>query len=313
MDTASLNDPVEPLYDARLRGSVFISTVLENRVHLHGGCWVAPAGPGWMMVAFPKEFEGADLVRQSGIFTLSLVAADDRSYQDQFFLGDQAISARNHAEFLRAPSGSPVLRRAVAYLDIQGARYWDLGDFILAAGPVTAAQALRPEARNLTVNEIIASADPRGVQDDTLPFKGFDFSTASLDPAPAERNPTADLISTIYQHRAWGPFWVAAEEGSILTADVMQCSHRPPSMAIAVQSTTPASAEITNLGGRFSLTIATSDTFIPQLVKRLPVARDGVAYFLCETRQTHHLAKAQLVVAEVTDWGWLNRPNDRDG
>lgn len=67
MDTQSWRDPVEPLYDARMRGAAVIATAAGDRVHLHGGCWVSPcaSAPPRLMVAFPKEFEGAEIVQEA--------------------------------------------------------------------------------------------------------------------------------------------------------------------------------------------------------------------------------------------------------
>lgn len=305
MDTASLHDPVEPLYDARIRGSVFISTYDQSRVHLHGGCWVAPVGGTHMMVAFPKEFEGADLVKRSGRFALSFVARDERAFQDRFFLGEQAITPANVEAFLRAPSGCPVLRQAVAYLDMVDATCLDLGDFLLAVGRVDGGFVLRPEAENLTVNEIIATADPRGVQDDKLPFQGFAFDVASLPAAPTLQDLSPEAIHGIYRHREWGLFWVAFNGGTAqLSAEVIQTSHVPPSMAMAWPG-----QEKPDIGDTFMLTLATPDPFVPVAAGETtspPAAKGGIAYFSCRVSQTRWVGDAWLVIAPVVASDWMN-------
>lgn len=238
MDTASLHDPVEGLYDARIRGTCLIGTGVEGRVHLHGGCWLAPVSdhPPQMMAAFPMEFEGAELVAQSRAFTVSFVSTEQRRWFGSFFARGNVIDAKSRQHFLRAPSGLPVLAEGTAYLDCRVDEMVDLGDFRLVLGPVAGGAPLVSHADNLTVNEIIREHDPRRDSNEQLPFRGFDFDTAQLPPAPEWGGATPERFHSIALHRQWGLFLAhsADFERFWLSGRVIQTSHRPARMAVVL-------------------------------------------------------------------------------
>lgn len=232
MDSKSLTDPVEPLYDLRLRGACYIATGVPGRVHVHGGCWVAPLGGSTprLMVAIPKEFEGARLVVRGGSFAVSLVSRAQRSFHDAFFAGEEVLDAASQ-HFYRAPSGQLVLREAVGYIDCRLEHSLDLGDFLLVIGIAANQGLLHPEQDNLTVNEIIASDDPRGRQEEKLPYQGRDFDASQLARVPVEQG--RDFWQ-VYRRRAWGLFWLqpnAEEQAGLLSASLVQVSHAPPRFA----------------------------------------------------------------------------------
>ena len=330
LDTHSLEDPVEPLYDARIRGAAVIGTAVGGRVHLHGGCWVAPCAgdPPRLMVAFPKEFEGARLAQHAQAFTVSLLAAADAGWLGGFFRGDQAIRPETEALFLRSSTGCPVLAGAIAYFDCRLAQVLDLEDFLLAVGDVVAGDVLHPEARNLTVNEIIAERDPRGLDDATLPFEGFDFDMGKLAPAPG--GPVSpQRFKQLYAHRAWGLFFVSTARGGRghfhVGGWMMQTSHEPPRMAIALKKTWEGSAWISS-GAPFAMTLIADDQM--DLVRRfasgaqtatalasdleplgdgLFTLRQGIAWFRCRPGSVHDVGDFLLVVAPVEQSGWLRQ------
>ncbi len=330
LDTHSLEDPIEPLYDARIRGAAVIGTAVGGRVHLHGGCWVSPCAgdPPQLMVAFPKEFEGARLVRQAGALSVSLLATDDAGWLGRFFQGEQAIRPESEARFLRSSTGCPVLAGAVAYFDCHLVQALDLGDFLLAVGDVVAGDVLHPERRNLTVNEIIAERDPRGTDDATLPFEGFDFDMGRLAAAPG--GPVSPhRFQQLYAHRAWGLFFVSAAQGGRghfhIGGSMMQTSHEPPRMAIALRKTWEGSAWISS-GAPFAMTLIADDQI--GLVRRFAAGaqsaaalagdrrplgdglftlRQGIAWFRCRPEMVRDVGDCFLVVAPVEQSEWLRQ------
>lgn len=329
MDTQSWRDPVEPLYDARVRGAAVIATAAGDRVHLHGGCWVSPcaSAPARLMVAFPKEFEGAEIVRKGKAFSVSFAARDQTPWLEAFFAGDQAITRANQHLFFRSETGCPVLSESVAYLDCSLSDAIDLGDFLLAIGDVVSGGVLRAGAPNLTVNEMITAADPRGEKEAALPFHGFDFDLSCLPPAPG--GPLrADDFEAIYAHRAWGLFFVStAGEGRghvHFGSWMMQTSHAPPRMAVAFKHTWEGTRWVKE-GAPFAMTLVSSDQ-IPQ-VRRVAAGegagalsgdleqvdgglfrlKEGVAWFRCTPSSLHEVGDFTLAVGGVDAWDWIRK------
>ncbi len=262
MDTRSRQDPVEQVYDARIRGVCLIGTRAGTRQHLHGGCWVTPTAhrPPRLAVSFPKEFEGAAIVRRGGAFAVSLVAEDERELNDALFSGRHSLDALGRGRFLRATSGCPVLAGAVGYFDCRLAEAVEFPDFLLAVGDVRAAAVLHPERRNLTVNEI----QRRGVPEPAaavLPLKGFDDLGPELPDAPVQGGDPA-IVEAVYARRRWGLFLAAARAGNAERVEVcgwaVQCSHEPPRM-LACLGRGGAAADLVRRHGRFSLSLLGED------------------------------------------------------
>lgn len=331
MDTHSFGDAVEPLYDARIRGAAVIGTAAGQRVHLHGGCWVSPCAsdPPRLMVAFPKEFEGAQIVQRSGAFTVALQAAEDAAWLEAFFQGDQAIRDERRHLFLRSATGCPVPAMSVAYFDCRLAQSIDLGDFLLAIGDVVGADVLHPEARNLTVNEIVAERDPRGSAEALLPFEGFDYDLSRLEPARAGGPVSAERFEEVYAQRAWGLFFVstaAAGRGHFhIGCWMMQTSHNPPRMAIAFKKSWGGHDWVTS-GAPFAMTLIAEDqadfvrTFaagaqsagelsedLQPLDDGLYTLRRGVAWFRCHPESVHDVGDFTLVIAPVDAAEWIRQ------
>lgn len=336
MDTRSHLDPVERIYDARTRGVCLIGTAAGARMHLHAGCWVTPVAgaPPRVLVAFPKEFEGADLARRGGAFSVSLPARDQKDLNAALFAGRHSLDALGRERFLRAPSGCPVLRDGVGYLDCQADEFVDLGDFLLAVGDLRAAATLHPEKEALTVNEIQqeARSDARAV----LPLAAFEDDGAGLAPAPVDGADAGALLA-VHGHRPWGRFLVsAAWEGRAhlhVNAWAIQCSHEPPRLLVCIDRRSPA-ADLVGASGRFALSLLATDQWslaetlqaraaTPQTLEALaalagtlgvylrqvgglPVLEDAVAHFVCRSEGTfgsgaNHVGFYGPVVA--CDWG----------
>lgn len=331
MDTRSHADPVEQVYDARIRGVCLISTRAGRRMHLHGGCWVTAAAhhPARLLVAFPKEFEGADLVRQGGDFAVSLVATDQGDLNDALFGGRHSLDALGRERFLQAPSGCPVLAGGVGYFDCHLAETVDFPDFLLAVGDVRAAAALHPAKANLTVNEIQrqAAQHPGPVR---LPLRGFEDTGPALPAAPVQGGDGATL-EAVYGLRRWGLFLVAARAGGVehlhVGCWVIQCSHEPPRMLVCVDRHLP-SADLIRQSGRFALSLLAEDQRPLALRVRggivspaelgdarftrqgddPPILADAVAHFVCGVEgEFNGGADFAGFHGPVTAFGWGRR------
>lgn len=285
------------------------------------------------MVAFPKEFEGAELVQRGRKFSVSVVSRQQRAWHDEFFAGGNIITDDNQRNFLRTPSGCPVLTNAVAYFDCRLTESVDLGDFFLAIGDVGVAWPLRSSAGNLTVNEIIADHDPRIDRTAQLPFGGFDFDVMKLREAPGFRSgpPTAEQFEEVYQLREWGLFFVStadAVRGHFhIGSWMIQISHRPPRMAVAFKKTWEGSPWIRD-GRPFVMTLLAQDQvdlaiqFVggrqnPEDFPRdalemvgagLYRLKQGICWFFCQPESIQDVGDHWLAVGAVDDYGWM-RPD----
>lgn len=93
------------------------------------------------------------LIDEGGVFTVCLLARDDRAMVRRFVkpVTEQSrdpagrLAVMSGEPVFEAPSGAPVLARAVAWLDCEVSESSDLGSHTLFVGEVTAA-AVRPDA-----------------------------------------------------------------------------------------------------------------------------------------------------------------------
>jgi flavin reductase (DIM6/NTAB) family NADH-FMN oxidoreductase RutF len=332
VDSRSREDPVEQVYDARVRGACLISTVSGDgrAAHLHGGCWVSVCAydPPRVAVAVPKEMEGARLAREGGAFAVSLVAEDQADWLDGMYAeGRHGVGDLGAENFLRAASGCPVAAGAVGYLDCRLAAAEDLGDALLAIGDLKAAAVLHPEKANLTVNAIqkrARSGPPR------IPVAARPYDGAALAPAPPGGTPDRELLARVYGRRRWGLFLASTTDGGRIglhvTGWAIQCSHGPQRMLCCFDRSEDDAATLRR-GGAFALTLLAADQLglvlglfgagggggdpleeAPLRPARTgcPILEGGVAYFDCEVERSIEAgADSLLAVGRVVDHGWL--------
>lgn len=257
MDSGSGSDPVEKIYDQRIRGVGVIMVQAERQWHAHAGCWfmLASLAPPTLMVAVPHEFAAATLIPEAGRFTVSLAAEDQMGVIDQFFAGLATPDAFSPGTLVTAPSGQPALGQSPGVFDCALAGRWDLGDFLLVAGVVQAAGGERPQAGNLTVNAIQArtKVPPRTV----LPRAALPVPSAP-PPAVSLTEPT----EAVYARRRFGPLTALAGSGGPVarraSRAAVQVSHQPPRFLWAAPEADPLSSALRE-GASWSLSLADSD------------------------------------------------------
>lgn len=178
MDSKQQFDNYSPIYNLRSRGVFFVSTTDGKRTHFHFGCWTTQCShePPRMLTCFPKEYEGTDIVKRSGIFALSMVAKDQEVLHDHFFSGDQTIKDLGEDQFIYADTGCPILKNSVAYFDCKVTETIDNGDFLLVIGDIVKGEALHPEKKTLNV-EYLSNERTKNYSKGplVLPFDGFDL------------------------------------------------------------------------------------------------------------------------------------------
>ncbi|PRO66315.1 flavin reductase family protein [Alkalicoccus urumqiensis] len=176
MDSKQGKDPYSTIYDLRSRGVFMVSTADEEKAHFHFGCWTTQAShnPPRMITCFPKEFEGTEIVQKSGVWALSMAAADQEELHDQFFSGSQSVDALGAEKFMYRETGCPILKDAVAYFECRVHQIIDSGDFIIAIGDIVGGEALHPDKKTLNVEYLSAERDHNYMTGPlTLPFEGF--------------------------------------------------------------------------------------------------------------------------------------------
>ncbi|MHB1505170.1 MAG: flavin reductase [Sulfobacillus sp.] len=248
MDSQSLLDPVELIYDRRIRGALMISVADDQHCHLHGGCWLAICGlsPARLMAAIPKEFAAAAMIQALGRFTVSVSSADDQGWQGRFYHGDWAV-VQDPKLFVRSPAGAPVPRAAVGYVDFSLLQAVDLGDFLLVVGEARGGSLLQAAADNITVNAIVAVADPRGAEETVLPFAALAYNPKALDRAPCAAFALSDQgFLDVFGRRHWGLYLastVAADRSHLMVSGWgIQASHRPARLVVAAAASSPVGA-----------------------------------------------------------------------
>lgn len=177
MDTFSYQDPYEPVYNKRVRGVFFVSTQDDKRGHFHFGCWVSQCShkPPRMLVCFPKEMEGAEIVQRSKKFALSMVSHEQEDFHDTFFSGKQDPDALGRDLFFTKETGCLILKEAQAYYDCEAVNFIDNGDFLIVIGDIIDAGILHPERTSLTVNHLIHRPTKPSMEEAIVPLKGFDL------------------------------------------------------------------------------------------------------------------------------------------
>ncbi|WP_180994202.1 flavin reductase family protein [Bacillus sp. Marseille-P3661] len=178
MHSKTHNEFANNVYKERIRGSLFIATSDGERAHFHFGCWSTQCShePPRMLTCFPKDFEGYDIVRKGGVWTVSMVPEDHKDFHDAFFLeGKQDIKSLGEDQFIYRETGCPILADAVGYFECKLVSLIDNGDFGIAIGDIITAEMLNSDKKNVTVNEVLA----RGFLDNRpaikIPTKGFNL------------------------------------------------------------------------------------------------------------------------------------------
>jgi flavin reductase (DIM6/NTAB) family NADH-FMN oxidoreductase RutF len=90
------------------------------------------------------------LIMESGIFAINVLTCDQVELAKRFgYKSGRKINKLAGLETLTAGSGTPVLPRAYAYLDLKLAHTFDSGDHTLFVGEVMEAKILHPESHPL--------------------------------------------------------------------------------------------------------------------------------------------------------------------
>jgi flavin reductase (DIM6/NTAB) family NADH-FMN oxidoreductase RutF len=125
----------------RIPGSLFIMTShFEERMRGVMVSWVQQAGfkPPMVMIALSKGRPIVPLIHDSHGFALCQIAPDDKLLMRRFGSGKDAGDNPFEAiDIMKSVSGSPIIKRSLAYLDCELVRHIDVdGDHDIYVGIV---------------------------------------------------------------------------------------------------------------------------------------------------------------------------------
>lgn len=131
-----------------------------GRDHLHVGCWAIQCShePPRMLVSVDRRLPAVPLIRASGRFALSLLAADQLELAVTVLRGATEPAALPTARLRRLDGGEAVLADAVAHFICQVEGEFNAGaDFAGFYGPVRAFAWGRRDAQQLRDDQLAAA------------------------------------------------------------------------------------------------------------------------------------------------------------
>ena len=140
----------------RIPGSLFVMTShFEDRTRGVMVSWVQQLStePPMVMVALPKGRPIVPLLHDSHAFALCQVSVDDKLTQKKFYNGvDAGDNPFEAMDVHRGVTGSPIMSRALAYLDCELIRHLDVdGDHDIYVGLVRDGKVNIPEDEQVVV------------------------------------------------------------------------------------------------------------------------------------------------------------------
>lgn len=236
MDPRSAEDPVERVYNRRIRGLGMIVAGDGQTFHVHPGCWFTfVAGtPSRMVVAIPAQYPGALLAVETGRLTVSLLGQDQMGVLRASLAGLTRGDDFPPGTWALAPSGVPCLQGSPAVFDLRVEHSVPTGDTVLVTGAVRGAGGT-PGASNLSSRDLARFG---GVPQPVLPMERLAWPTR---PLPVLR--LAERPAEAYARRTWGIMAVVAGQrgqwAGALTTGVVQVAHDPPRVLLLVPPGSP--------------------------------------------------------------------------
>ena len=131
----------------RIPSGLFIVTTLDERDAPMGflGSFFQQVAldPPTVCVAISHDREHLEAVRHSGRFGVSILGEDDKGLMKPFFKKPEEGSPFDDVEHEAGPSGSPVLKSSLSWLECRVAGEHDAGDHVVVFGVVEAGRKRR--------------------------------------------------------------------------------------------------------------------------------------------------------------------------
>jgi flavin reductase (DIM6/NTAB) family NADH-FMN oxidoreductase RutF len=142
----------EITFSTLVQGVYVVTTRLGDKVNGMTAAWVSQVSfnPLLVMVSIAPSRYSHNLIKESGVFALNVLAEDQTELAKRFgYKSGRKIDKFAGLDYLAARSGSPVLPQAYAYLDLKLVHTYVAGDHTLFVGEVTEAKILHPQSRPL--------------------------------------------------------------------------------------------------------------------------------------------------------------------
>jgi flavin reductase (DIM6/NTAB) family NADH-FMN oxidoreductase RutF len=143
-------------FTALVHGVYVVTTRAGDKINGMTAAWVSQVSlnPLLVMVSIAPTRYTHSLIAESGVFALNVLTRDQTELAKRFgFKSGRKIDKFAGLEYLTAPSGSPILPQAYAYLDLKLVHTYPAGDHKLCLGEVTAAKILHPQSHPLVFDK----------------------------------------------------------------------------------------------------------------------------------------------------------------
>ncbi len=115
--------------------------------HAFTGSWFSQCSmkPPRVMLGVRHGTQSLDMLRQGGVFSVNFLPKEDQKVFEQFFKPTPASGNRfGDLGFSLKRTGTPVLDKAVAYLECEVKHLFEAGDHSVVIGEVVEAEVVRP-------------------------------------------------------------------------------------------------------------------------------------------------------------------------
>ena len=127
-------------------GVFVISTRYKDKVNAMTAAWVGRASfePPLVTVAIGRERYTHELIMHSGVFAVNVLGPDNISLGKHFgFKSGRDVDKFAGIDYTTGPTGSPILKECVAWLDCKVYSHHTTGDHTLFVGEVLDAKVLK--------------------------------------------------------------------------------------------------------------------------------------------------------------------------
>ena len=121
----------------------------KTSCHAFTGSWLSQCSmkPPRVMLGVRKGSHSLQLIEESKVFSVNLMAKSDKKILEQFFKHTPADGNRfGDLPFSLKKTQTPILDKAVAYLECEVKGIFDGGDHAIVLGEVVEAEVLKDEA-----------------------------------------------------------------------------------------------------------------------------------------------------------------------
>lgn len=145
----SINPEITRAQKKIIHGVFVISTRLDGKVNAMTAAWVSRASfmPPLITVSIGKTRHSHDMIRESGVFAVNVLGADNIETGKHFGLKTGKKSDKfEGVDYLTKVTGSPILKDCISWMDCKVVSYHDAGDHTLFVGEVLDGGVLREAA-----------------------------------------------------------------------------------------------------------------------------------------------------------------------